>query len=564
MANNPQGNSGSGNSANSTINLKALGLVSQPNELSVQPGSLKTADNIIIRRDNIIESRRGFKLYGESFGSSSDRADQLFNYKKTILRHYNDLLQFDTGLQDVNGENIFDTFCGTYPPVQSGLRIKSIEANGNLYFTTANGIQKLAARTAEDFTTACGYIINAGGIEALDPSSYLNVVLGSGSGFLPVDSTVAYRIVWGTNDINGNLILGTPSARTVVYNPLQQMLVRDFNQVLEALDNVDDPVQSYITDGNYVEELVLPLNATGENIQQNFITLAEKIDLDQPVLFDSSAITSASIDGVNFCTVTLSSNSIGLLSKLQVGDQIFLGGNWVDTAGNDFGSNAVGTTYTVATISLLGSNNTFGIQTASAAAGTVTLTSPDIETGWFRSIPQPAIPDAPATHDELVALQQYLVSIILELQSARNIVIASTTTSIGGSIPLFISSATVNAINSLEVFNLNSENATDVYLPGQKVSLVGTWMAGADNLDGNYTVSSVPSNTQVNITINSSSVGSVVLDNTSKVDIIRRFSTALQLEFISILNVTLAANVNIVIPIPEQVTPNYFFQIYRI
>jgi len=55
---------------------KALGLNVSPNALDVPPGSLVEASNIIIRRDNVIESRRGYKLYGNSLGSSSDTAKQ--------------------------------------------------------------------------------------------------------------------------------------------------------------------------------------------------------------------------------------------------------------------------------------------------------------------------------------------------------------------------------------------------------------------------------------------------------------------------------------------------------
>lgn len=100
-----------------SVTLKAIGLNVQPNQLdpqSVPPGSLTEASNIIIRRDNVIESRRGYKLYGEAMGTSSDRAKQLMTYQLRILRHFSDELQYDTLQQDSNGQSIFNTFCGTY------------------------------------------------------------------------------------------------------------------------------------------------------------------------------------------------------------------------------------------------------------------------------------------------------------------------------------------------------------------------------------------------------------------------------------------------------------------
>src|ERR1700722_11446934 len=97
------------------ITLKAIGLNTSPNSLDQQsapPGSLLQASNIIIKRDNIVESRRGYPLYGTPFGTSSDVAKQLMNYKERIIRHYDNKLQWDTLVDNALGQSIFDTFCG--------------------------------------------------------------------------------------------------------------------------------------------------------------------------------------------------------------------------------------------------------------------------------------------------------------------------------------------------------------------------------------------------------------------------------------------------------------------
>jgi hypothetical protein len=191
------------------LNLKNQGLYtfSNPLNASVVPeGSFASVSNVVIDRNEIIEPRRGFAQYGNSFGNSLDRAKQLINYKDTIIRHVLDQLQYD-----VNGT--FSTFTG--PSINdTGFRLKSIEANGNLYFVSATGVKKLAARSSSDFSSLS--IIESGGVKALDLNAKANY---TSSGFLTPNSNVAYRIVWGYKDINNNLILGAPSSRIVVFNP---------------------------------------------------------------------------------------------------------------------------------------------------------------------------------------------------------------------------------------------------------------------------------------------------------------------------------------------------------
>ena len=222
----------------SQVTLKALGLNYSPNNLALPEGSLVVADDVIIRRDNVIESRRGFKEYSEQFGAIDDRSKQLITYKNRILNHYSDVLQYESGILDSDGKAIFEDFAGNYEETQTGLRIKSIEANKNLYFTTSQGIKKIAARTAADFTTASGFIKNAGGTKSLDFIADLDVAQGQNTGFLPSDAAVAYRTLWGYRDLNDNLILGTPSDSVSVYNYLESLVPLDLNAFLVMLDNI--------------------------------------------------------------------------------------------------------------------------------------------------------------------------------------------------------------------------------------------------------------------------------------------------------------------------------------
>lgn len=257
----------------SVFSVKAAGLATQPNQLDVPDGALTIAKNVVINRDNVVESRRGFKLYGDALGTASDRAKQLINYKERILRHFDNILQYDKG----NGE--FESFAGNYSEASEGSRIKSIEANGNLYFTTSDGIMKISARTADDFSTSNEFITSAGVVKAVDASASLKYNYGDQASFFTQDSAVAYRVVWGYKDLNTNLFLGTPSQRLEVYNPMLTLMLQDYMVLLGALDNIGG-LGSLINDQNYVNTLKLDITAAADTLRNNLIDLAEKLDKD--------------------------------------------------------------------------------------------------------------------------------------------------------------------------------------------------------------------------------------------------------------------------------------------
>ncbi len=187
--------------------LRASGLNTFQNYFSLSPGSLLEALNVNIDRDQIIEPRRGFKQYGNTFGGANDRIKQLISYKGRVLRHVLTKLQYD------NGSGTFFDISGTVNEVDSGLRIKSIEQNGNLYFTTSQGIKKISILNSSGF--AGSSVQPAGGVKALNLTGNVDY---STPGFLLGNYNVAYRLVWGITDPNDNLLLGVPSNRLVIEN----------------------------------------------------------------------------------------------------------------------------------------------------------------------------------------------------------------------------------------------------------------------------------------------------------------------------------------------------------
>lgn len=214
--------------------LKCNGLKTFDNELSNNQGYLTKAENIVIDKPDVAEPRRGLAQYGDDLPLSTDRLKQVMLYKDIILRHFNSTVQFDTG----NGT--FTDFTATVNEPNGTARLKYEEVNGNLYFTSNSGIRKISETSANNINT--NSIIYSGGPKALDLSGTLDYTSG---GFLPANSKVAYRIVWGYRDNNNNVILGTPSPRFVISNISQDV---DVDEVF----TITTVATASITDGSYI------------------------------------------------------------------------------------------------------------------------------------------------------------------------------------------------------------------------------------------------------------------------------------------------------------------------
>ena len=392
----------------STVNIKAVGLVTQPNNLQAIEGALQEASNVIIRRDNVIESRRGFKLYGNGFGSSSDVAKQILSYKNTLIRHYDTTLQYD------DGNGIFNSFTGSFTEPVAGIRIRSVESNGNFYFTTDSGVQKLSSKLVTDIASST--IGPSGGVKALDVQSSLSITLGDSSGFMPVDSAVAYRVVWGIKDSNANLILGTPSPSNQIYNPLSSLIAQDINNLLLVLDKTGLAATAELLGAvDYENTLKVSYTAAGTDLQTSVIALGAKLDSDMTIAAASGApltITSASISAPT-CSIVLSATAA---SYITTGSKIFLSGF---TGAGGLLINGL------QTVTATGSTITF----TTSVTGAITTTGAAVQYGEYHYILQTPVPgtgipaispsytvDTPATHAELEAIQDALSRIMNRLK----------------------------------------------------------------------------------------------------------------------------------------------------
>jgi len=392
----------------SSVNLRALGLMTQPNSLQLPDGALTTASNIHIRRDNVIEPRRGFRLYGDTLGTSTDRAKQIFEYKSRILRHFQSSLEFDS-----DGAGTFLSFAESITEPETGRRIRKIQSNGNLYFTSNEGIKKISAASATDLTSDTGVITQAGGVKAVDLNGRIISKFQSASGFLGADAAVAYRVVWGITDNNNNLVLGTPSQRIELYNTLLEININDFQSILFNLDNIAQ-TGSLVDDGDYMDTLGVTSSTSATALRDNMVALATKIDndieyADEVAVAPLTIASAAIVSGV--CTVTFSAGDPSTF--FASGANIYLDG-FIPTTGTLDGAQVVSST-TATTLSF----NT-------AATGPVGLSgTATIVSNEYRSITEPSVPGATVTHDDLQEQQDYLENIIDQLQSEPSTVIST-------------------------------------------------------------------------------------------------------------------------------------------
>lgn len=176
---------------------KVLGLVTEYNPLSVAPGGLTLAKNAVVIRDDVIESRRGNRVYGSVLAAPS----QFHRYLNAVIAHDSTNLEYD------NGSGTFTPYSGSYS-APSGYKMQSERAKSNLYLTTSTGI-KVIQDVAGNSARA------AGCPQALNPAYALNA---ASTGFLATASQVAYRVLISRTDLNSNTITGYPSQRLWVTN----------------------------------------------------------------------------------------------------------------------------------------------------------------------------------------------------------------------------------------------------------------------------------------------------------------------------------------------------------
>lgn len=175
---------------------KFPGLQTQYNPANLSPGALVRANDCSIRRENVIEDRRGYKAYG----TLATQPAQLMVYDNKIIAHHGSTLSYD------NGSGTFGTYAGTYAG-PTGRKMRHVEASSNLYVTTSAGLKVFS-----DLAGTAGRL--AGAPRALN-ATYSTT--GS-TGFLANNYQCAYRSLIRRTDAMGNIIKGYPSQRLWAVN----------------------------------------------------------------------------------------------------------------------------------------------------------------------------------------------------------------------------------------------------------------------------------------------------------------------------------------------------------
>lgn len=178
------------------LDLKCSGLFTHPNQFgSVPSGALNKANNIVIRREDLVETKRGSKVV-YTFPNAIKKS---FVFKSANIVHHGTTLSYDSG------SNVFVDYANSvdgpsYP-------IFSASANENFYFTKDKGVFKIDDLVNQPRSTGVPQGLGA-----------IPTLIAPTANVLPNGETVAYRVVWGYKDANDNLILGAPSSRSVISN----------------------------------------------------------------------------------------------------------------------------------------------------------------------------------------------------------------------------------------------------------------------------------------------------------------------------------------------------------
>lgn len=177
-------------------------------------------------------------------------------------------------------------------------RIRAQDYNGNTFFTSSTGVLKLEGPTL---------LYKPSGLpRGLD----LTLTLDGVTGFLDVNKSVSYRLVWGIRDANNNYIYGPPSSRFVIkntaaatrnvqltFNIPQFITTAHFFQVYRSRA-VDSTGAGVITDPGDELYLCYERNPTAAEIAAKAVTAGAVIDTTPESILAGPLYTNATQEGI--------------------------------------------------------------------------------------------------------------------------------------------------------------------------------------------------------------------------------------------------------------------------
>lgn len=219
------------------IVLAINGLILNPSTFDPKAanGSLTIANNVVIDRPSVVQSRRGFTnglepavgLVTTTPGQvykldSGNPVDALFQFNGALLAFDRSSLYVDYRDYFTEPGQNFDEYVPEFLPMfdctapnsadTSGMH--SLELNKNFYFNTNEGVY----RTTNNYLDLGLYSLSTPRKAGSPPGLGGTATTTGISGFLADNTSIAYRIVFGFKDTNNQLVLGAPGSRIIVNN----------------------------------------------------------------------------------------------------------------------------------------------------------------------------------------------------------------------------------------------------------------------------------------------------------------------------------------------------------
>lgn len=190
------------------------GLVTAVNELKAEPGGMVEATNVVCRSPGIVEPRRGFTSNGQyTFGGLSSYAGTLLSYQDTpLVAHTTNSLAYLSGTS-------FQDYSANYEP--AGTALWNFVGAKNLYIATSKGVYVTDALTSDPIRAGVSQPADSFPVTS---TTYTNLYGNPGAtgSWLPENSSVSFRVVFGYYDANKNFKLSAPNGRFIVRNPAPQ------------------------------------------------------------------------------------------------------------------------------------------------------------------------------------------------------------------------------------------------------------------------------------------------------------------------------------------------------
>lgn len=198
------------------------GIVSSPNPLNAEPGSLELATNCCILTKDNLEPRRGQPPMAATFGADGQVSLQLAEWraKQRLLVSYANSISGTTGgglaILSADGTSWSSALDTPLPPDPNNQRMKFAEMANNIYYTASTGLRFLDAVAATGKLAGVSRPCDFNGTIA---GTFLSGNPNAAGAWFDDDNAVGYRACIVKKDANNNVKLSAPTGRCVVINP---------------------------------------------------------------------------------------------------------------------------------------------------------------------------------------------------------------------------------------------------------------------------------------------------------------------------------------------------------